>query len=120
MKHFSSLFAINMFISSFYSLFNKFSTFSFINCAFIIGMIYFLFGCVCFVWQKGFFNITLFAFNKISNNFQRRRGTISDNCQVTIDDYIYRENNFFLTNSLLYCGLFISISTTVISFVIIS
>lgn len=120
MKSTFQLLAINAIISLFYAIINKFSPYSFINCAFMVGMVYFLFGLLCFVWEKGFFNITLFSFNKLSNEFQRRKGILPEDSDITIEEYVHRENNFFLTNSLLTSGLLISVITIGISFIYIS
>ena len=66
------LLAIDLLISFFYDIISKNSNnFAFINCAFIIGMFYFLAGSLCYVWEKGFFNITLFSFKKINNEIQK-------------------------------------------------
>lgn len=120
MKNTFQLLAINAIISLLYSIINKFSAYSFLNCAFIVGMIYFLFGLLCFVWEKGFFNITLFSFNKLSQEFQKRKGVLTEDINMTIEDYVNRENSFYLTNSLLISGLLISAITIGISFLFIS
>ena len=120
MKHFSSLLAFNIIISSIYSIISGFSKFSFLNCAFIIGMIYFLFGTMCFMWEKGFFNITLYAFNKLSQETQKKNRILCNDTDVTIEDYINKKNSFFLTSNLLICGFFISVICIGISFVAIS
>ena len=120
MKHFSMLLAINLLNSFFYDIISKNSnTFAFINCAFIIGMVYFLSGCLFYVWEKGFFNITLFSFNKISQQIQKRRGIKTEGSKITLDDYIYRKNKFFLTKSLLSSGGFVSTLCIFISFLYI-
>ena len=120
LKHFSILLAINLLISFFYDMISKNSnSFAFINCAFIIGMVYFLSGCLCYVWEKGFFNITLFSFSKISQEIQKRRGVLTDDYNITLDDYVYRKNKFFLTNNLLMCGGFVSILCIILSFLYI-
>lgn len=120
MKNLFHLLAIDAIISLLYSIINNFSTYSFLNCAFIVGMIYFLFGLLCFVWEKGFFNITLFSFNKLSQQLQRRKGMLPEDNNITIEDYICRENHFHLTNSLLISGLLVSASSIGISFIAIS
>ena len=82
-------------------------------------MIYFLFGCLCFVWERGFFNLTIYSFNKIQQEIQKKRGIIDDSDIVTLDDYINKTNSFYLTNHLLICGTFISTLSTIISFIYI-
>ena len=120
LKHFSILLAINLLISFFYDIISKNSnSFAFINCAFIIGMVYFLSGCLCYVWEKGFFNITLFSFSKISQEIQKRRGILTDDHNISLDDYIFRKNKFFLTTNLLMCGGVVSILCIILSFLYI-
>lgn len=120
LKHFSILLAINLLISFFYDIISKNSnSFAFINCAFIIGMVYFLSGCLCYVWEKGFFNITLFSFSKISQEIQKRRGILTDDYNISLDDYVYRKNKFFLTSNLLICGGVVSILCIILSFLYI-
>lgn len=120
MNNFSILLAIDLLISIFYDIISKNSNnFAFINCAFIIGMLYFLAGSLCYVWEKGFFNITLFSFNKINKEIQKRRGLLTDDYNVTLDDYVYKKNKFFLTSSLLICGGLISSLCIIISFLYI-
>jgi hypothetical protein len=120
MKHFSLLIAFDAIISSIYSIISGFSRFSFLNCAFIIGMVYFLFGAMCFVYEKGFFNITLFAFNKLGQQLQKKRGVLCNDADIKIEDYVHRKNNFYLTYNLLLCGLLISVVSISISFIVIS
>ena len=115
MKIFSLLLAIDLLISFFYDIISKNSN----NCAFIIGMFYFLAGSLCYVWEKGFFNITLFSFKKINNEIQKRKGLLTDDDNVTLKDYVYRKNKFFLTSNLLSCGGFISSLCIMISFLYI-
>ena len=119
MKHFFTLLAFDFIISIFYTIIRGFSQFSFINCLFIIGMIYFLFGLLCFVWEKGFFNITIFSFNKINQKIQKKRGVLTEDTNLTLDDYICKTNHFYLTNSLLLCGGIVSFVSIFISFMYI-
>ncbi|MGL5345916.1 MAG: DUF3899 domain-containing protein [Peptostreptococcaceae bacterium] len=119
MKHFIALLASDILISLLYSIIRGFSEFSFINCLFFIGMIYFLAGILCYVWEKGFFNITLFSFNKINQQIQKKRGVLPDEPDITLEDYIDKVNYFYLTNSLLTCGGLITISSIFISFILL-
>ncbi len=119
MSHFSTLLAINVVISAFYSLISKNSNnFDFINSMFTVGMLYFLFGLLCFVYEKGFFNITLYSFNKVSDYFQKKRGVPIEK-EASIEDYIGRDNSFFLTDALTWCGALTSIICIIVSFTII-
>lgn len=119
MKYFIKLLSLSFIISIFYSIIHDFSSYSFINSSFTIGMIYFLFGCLFFVWERGFFNLTIYSFNKIQQQIQKHRGIIEESSIVNLDDYINRANDFYLTNYLLICGAFLCTISTIISFVYI-
>ena len=119
MKHFFKLLAFNIIISIIYTIVRGFTPFSFINCLFIIGMVYFLFGSLCFVWEKGFFNITTYSFNKINQQIQKKRGVLLNDDDITLDDYMCRSNSFYLTKSLILCGGFISTFSIIVSFMYI-
>ncbi len=117
MKYVFTLLAFNLLFSTLCNIIVQSSdNFVFINTSFIIGMLYLLFGLLCFVWEKGFFNITLYSFNKISSDFQRKMGLLVEEQAVSLEDYICRDNKFFLTNGLLTSGAFISVFCIVISF----
>lgn len=116
LKYIIRLISFNLIISLIFSTINDFSRFSFLNCSFIIGMIYLLFGGLCFVWEKGFFDITIFSFNKISQQIQKKKGVLSNDQDITIDDYISRDNNFKLTKPLLCSGTLFSTLCIILSF----
>lgn len=113
------LLAFDIIISLFYSIIRHFNSFSFINCFFIIGMAYFLFGSLCFVFEKGFFNITLFSFNKLSHQIQKRMGVLSDETDISLDEYLSRSNHFNFTRSLLVSGGLISLTSILIGFMLL-
>lgn len=116
MKKLSTLIVIDLFCSLLYSTLNNFKTYSFINCSFTIGMFYLMFGILCYVWEKGFFNITLFSFNKIAQQIQKKRGVLVDDPNISLDEYLTKENYFSYTKVLLISGLLISSITTILSF----
>ncbi|WP_416389553.1 DUF3899 domain-containing protein [Paeniclostridium hominis] len=117
LKKFQKLIFINVILSFLYYLINNFERFSFINASFIIGMIYLTFGVFFYVTEQGFFNLTIYAYNKISNQLRRSRGILSES-NISIDEYICKRYQFSNTNSLLSSGLIISTSTLFISFLI--
>ncbi|RDY23078.1 DUF3899 domain-containing protein [Romboutsia maritimum] len=82
-------------------------------------MIYLLFGAFCFIWQKGFFDITIFSFNKLNQHVQKRNKISSFEQDISIEDYIGEKENFFLTSSLLISGMLISLTSITLSFFII-
>ncbi|WP_278683080.1 DUF3899 domain-containing protein [Paraclostridium bifermentans] len=121
MKKFNMLIILNLVISFSYCLFNGFERFSFINSSFMIGLFYLTLGIFFYVTEQGFFNLTIYAYNKVCNQIQKSRGLLSEgNIDIDIDDYIKRRYHFTNTNSLLSSGLIISLSTLIISFTIYS
>ncbi len=119
MTIFIILLSINLIVSTFYSLIiNTGSDFNFINSSFIIGMIYLLMGMFSFVYEKGFFNITMYSFSKISKDYKRKKGILVEE-QASLEDFVNRDNNIFLTTPLLWCGALTSIICIIISFIMI-
>lgn len=119
MKKFNMLIILNLVMSFSYCLFNGFERFSFINSSFMIGLFYLTLGIFFYVTEQGFFNLTIYAYNKVCNQIQKSRGLLSEG-NIDIDDYIKRRYHFTNTNSLLSSGLIISLSTLIISFTIYS
>lgn len=116
MKKSAILISINLLFSLLYTVSTKFKLISFINCSFVIGIFYLMFGILCYVWEKGFFNITLFSFNKISQQIRKKRGILVDEPNIILEDYLKKQNYFSYTTSLLISGLLISSITTILSF----
>lgn len=108
--------SFDIIVSILYYIICGFKQYSFINCSFMIGMAYLLFGSLCYVWEKGFFNIIIFSFNKIVEQVQKSRGVLTDEENITIEEFAHRKNNFKFTYNLLSCGLIISLTTTILSF----
>lgn len=119
MKNSIILIAFNVIFSIFFSIFVGFRSFAFLNCSFIISMIYLLFGVLCFVWEKGFFNITLFSFNKLAQQLNKKRGILIEESNLQLSDYTYKENSFYYTSHLILCGSIMAIFITVVSFYLI-
>ncbi|MEG2788270.1 MAG: DUF3899 domain-containing protein [Romboutsia sp.] len=116
MKYILKLISINAIFSIFYTIYVGFKRFAFLNCSFTIGMLYLLFGILCFIWEKGFFNITLFSFNKIFQQTQKRNCILVEESDLNIEEFIYKKNSFIYTYHLLSSGFVISLITTIISF----
>ncbi len=119
MKKFYKLISINLIISLIYCIIRNFERFSFINSSFIIGMFYLSVGALFYVSEKGFFNLTLYSFNKICQENRRRKGVLCE-ASITVDDYINKRYKFENTNPLLSSGSIISITTLIISFLMYS
>nr|WP_250674777.1 DUF3899 domain-containing protein [Paeniclostridium ghonii]MCM0166919.1 DUF3899 domain-containing protein [Paeniclostridium ghonii] len=117
MKKFNILVILNLVLSLSYYLFNDFERFSFINSSFMIGLFYLTLGIFLYVTEQGFFNLTIYAYSKVCNQIQKSRGLLSE-ANVHIDDYIKKRYHFSNTNSLLSSGLFISLITLIVSFII--
>ena len=119
MKKFYKLIFINLLFSFIFCIISKFERFSFLNASFTIGMFYLSIGALFFVSEKGFFNMTLYSFNKICEENRRRKGVLCEST-ITVDDYINRRYKFTITNPLLSSGCIISLTSLIISFLFYS
>lgn len=114
---FSKFMLFNVFISYFYCIINNFEKYSFINSSFVIGMFYLIIGLLFFVGEKGFFNLTLYSFNKLYQQQQKRKGLLNDP-EITIEEYVTKKYSFASTSSLLSSGFIISTIALMLSFVL--
>ncbi|MDR0880408.1 MAG: DUF3899 domain-containing protein [Clostridioides sp.] len=118
MKRVLKLVLIDLIVSLVYSLFCGFKGYSFINCSFTVGMFLLFAGAMCFVWEKGFFDIPLYSFNKFAQSFRKKKGFMVDEESLTLDDFVLGKHNFAYTNPLLFSGIIISVTTFVLSYIV--
>ncbi|MFI3211070.1 MAG: DUF3899 domain-containing protein [Peptostreptococcaceae bacterium] len=118
MNYFFILLAINIILGiSFTGLSNDINFITLINSSFLISMLYLSVGFLCFVWEKGFFDITIYSFNKIKKNF--KKNALIDEEELSFEEFLQRENKFFLTKDLIRSGGLVSILCVLCSFLLI-
>ena len=108
----------NLIISFLYCAIVGFEKFSFINSSFTIGMIYLGVGILLYVGEKGFFNLTLYAFNKLFQNSNKNKMLLEGESNIKIEDYLNKKIQFSNTSSLLTSGIFLCSITFVLSFIL--
>lgn len=114
LNRFSFFIIANLILSFLYVIINNFKKFSFINASFTISMFYLIIGLLFFVGEKGFFNLTLYSFNKLNQQIQKKRGLLTEP-EISIDEYVNKKYSFKNTSALLSSGILISVFTLVIS-----
>lgn len=119
MKKIYKLVLINLIFSFIFCIIKNFERFSFFDASFVIGMFYLSAGALFFVSEKGFFNMTLYSFNKVCEINRKHKGVLCEP-SITVDDYINKRYKFSITNPLLTSGCIISISSLIISFLMYS
>ncbi len=118
MNYFFILVAINIILGALVTFISNDNNFIiFINSSFLISMLYLSVGLLCFVWEKGFFDITIYSFNKITRNF--KKNALIDEEELSFEEFLQRENKFFLTKDLIRSGGLVSILCTLCSFLLI-
>lgn len=108
----------NLIISFLYCAINGFEKFAFINSSFTIGMSYLGVGILLYVGEKGFFNLTLYSFNKLFQNSNKNKMLFEGESNIKLEDYLNKKIEFSNTNSLLSSGICISSITFILSFII--
>jgi hypothetical protein len=108
----------NLIISFLYWAINGFEKFAFINSSFTIGMLYLGVGILLYVGEKGFFNLTLYSFNKLFQNSNKNKMLFEGESNIKLEDYLNKKIEFSNTNSLLSSGICISSITFILSFII--
>jgi hypothetical protein len=108
----------SLIISFLYSAINGFEKFTFINSSFTIGMLYLGLGILLYVGEKGFFNLTLYSFNKLFQNSNKNKVLFEGESDIKIEDYLNKKIEFSNTKFLLSSGICISTITFIVSFII--
>ena len=108
----------SLIISFLYSAINGFEKFAFINSSFTIGMLYLGLGILLYVGEKGFFNLTLYSFNKLFQNSNKNKVLFEGESNIKIEDYLNKKIEFSNTRFLLSSGICISTITFIVSIII--
>lgn len=118
LKKYFAFILFNLIASFIYFIISEFEKFAFINASFTIGIIYLSAGILLYVGEKGFFNLTLYSFNKLFQNSHKNKGLIEGESTIQLEDYLNKKFEFSNTRHLLSSGISISSITLIISFII--
>jgi len=93
---------------------------NFVNIMFYIALFFIILGGFLFLFQSGFFNITMYAFQKVFGTNKKVESLIEEE-ESAIDkkERIYKTYSFTWTYPICITGVLLGLISTVISFTIL-
>ncbi|WP_429694488.1 DUF3899 domain-containing protein [Bacillus pseudomycoides] len=93
---------------------------NFVNIMFYIALFFVILGGFLFLFQSGFFNITMYAFQKVFGTNKKVESLIEEE-ESAIDkkERIYKTYSFTWTYPLCITGVLLGLISTIISFTIL-
>ncbi|MEN1935747.1 DUF3899 domain-containing protein [Paenibacillus sp. 102] len=93
---------------------------NFVNIMFYIALFFIILGGFLFLFQSGFFNITMYAFQKVFGTNKKVESLIEEE-ESAIDkkERIYKTYSFAWTYPICITGVLLGLASTIISFTIL-
>jgi hypothetical protein len=112
---------ISVIASAIFSLFSGMHQFllNFVNTTFYFALLFIMVGGFMFVLQRGFFNVTRYAFRKLfKSNNKKMEDLIEEETESDSREIIYRTHSFKLTYPILFSGIILAVISAALSFVV--
>ncbi|WP_429713812.1 DUF3899 domain-containing protein [Bacillus rhizoplanae] len=92
---------------------------NFVNIMFYIALIFIIIGGFLFLYQRGFFNVTIYAFRKLGRSNKKVESLIEDEEKRDPKEILYRTYSFTWTYPIVITGIILGALSTVISFTVL-
>ncbi|MBY0600268.1 DUF3899 domain-containing protein [Bacillus bingmayongensis] len=93
---------------------------NFVNIMFYIALFFIILGGFLFLFQSGFFNITMYAFQKVFGTNKKIESLIEEEeSEIDKKERIYKTYSFAWTYPFCITGVLLGLISTVISFTIL-
>ncbi|MGF9965172.1 DUF3899 domain-containing protein [Bacillus rhizoplanae] len=86
---------------------------------FYIALIFIIIGGFLFLYQRGFFNVTIYAFRKLGRSNKKVESLIEDEEKRDPKEILYRTYSFTWTYPIVITGIILGALSTVISFTVL-
>ncbi|KFN02624.1 DUF3899 domain-containing protein [Bacillus clarus] len=92
---------------------------NFVNVSFYIALFFILVGGFLFLFQNGFFNVTMYAFQKVFGTNKKVESLIEEEEPINKKERIYKTYSFKWTYPICITGIVLGVFSTLISFTIL-
>ncbi|PFN28912.1 DUF3899 domain-containing protein [Bacillus cereus] len=93
---------------------------NFVNISFYIALVFILIGGFLFIFQNGFFNVTIYAFQKVFGTNKKIDSLIEESEEpVNKKERIYKTYSYKWTYPICITGIILGMFSTLISFTIL-
>lgn len=90
----------------------------FINIMFYIALLFIIIGGFVFLFQRGFFNVTMYAFKKLGRSNKKIESLIEGEEKRDPKEILYRTYSFTWTYPIVITGIILGALSTIIGFAI--
>lgn len=91
---------------------------NFVNMMFYIALLFIIIGGFIFLFQQGFFNVTIYAFKKLGRSNKKFESLIEGEEETDPKERIYRTYSFAWTYPILITGIILAALSSIISFAV--
>lgn len=92
---------------------------NFVNMMFYIALLFIIIGGFVFLFQRGFFNITIYAFKKLGRSNKKIESLIEEEEKRDPKELLYRTYSFAWTYPIVITGIILGTLSTIISYTVL-
>ncbi|WP_440603339.1 DUF3899 domain-containing protein [Bacillus sp. GB_SG_008] len=92
---------------------------NFVNIMFYIALIFIIIGGFLFLFQRGFFNVTMYSFKKLGRSNKKVESLIEGEEKRDPKEILYRTYSFAWTYPIVITGILLGALSTIISFTVL-
>ncbi|MDM5187485.1 DUF3899 domain-containing protein [Bacillus sp. DX4.1] len=92
---------------------------NFVNVMFYIALFFIMLGGFLFLFQSGFFNVTMYAFQKVFGTNKKIESLIEGEEQIDKKERIYNTYSFTWTYPICITGILLGLLSTILSFTVL-
>ncbi|MDM5153828.1 DUF3899 domain-containing protein [Bacillus sp. DX1.1] len=100
-------------------LFSAHYLLNFVNIMFYIALFFIMLGGFLFLFQSGFFNVTMYAFQKVFGTNKKIESLIEGEEQIDKKERIYKTYSFTWTYPICITGILLGLLSTILSFTVL-
>ncbi|WP_020059824.1 DUF3899 domain-containing protein [Bacillus sp. 123MFChir2] len=91
---------------------------NFVNMMFYIALLFIIIGGFVFLFQRGFFNVTIYAFKKLGRSNKKIESLIEGEEERDPKEILYRTYSFTWTYPVLITGIILAAFSSIMSFAV--
>ncbi|WP_438824432.1 DUF3899 domain-containing protein [Bacillus sp. JJ864] len=91
---------------------------NFVNSMFYIALLFIIIGGFVFLFQRGFFNVTIYAFKKLGRSNNKMESLIEGEEESDPKEILYRTYSFTWTYPIVITGIILAALSSIMSFAV--
>ncbi|MGG2066684.1 DUF3899 domain-containing protein [Bacillus sp. S14(2024)] len=92
---------------------------NFVNIMFYIALLFIIIGGFLFLFQRGFFNVTMYAFNKLGRSKEKMQSLIEGDEKYNPKERLYRTYSFAWTYPIVITAIILGALSTILTFTVL-